>query len=94
MGGIVTVSWELLVVDRKKMDGFSEATGPVGDTIEVTLSVDWNPFRLWKLRVIVAFDPGEMVRMLEGLDKLKSVTMIVSWTVRLSVPSVADTMIV
>ena len=88
------VSWELLAVDRKKIDGFSDAAGPVGDIVEVTLSVDWNPLRLWKLRVIVEFAPGEVVRLVTGLVRLKSVTMIVSWAVRVTVPSVADTMIV
>lgn len=44
--GTAIVSWEVLVVESKKTDGFRDATGPVGDIVEVTLMVDWNPLRL------------------------------------------------
>ena len=92
--GTVTVSWELAVVDSRRINGFGEAVGPAGVMIDVTLSVAWYPLRLWKLRVIVEFVPGEVVRLLVGLVRLKSVTVIVTWVVRTSVPSVADIMIV
>ena len=94
VNGTVIVSWEVAVVDRKKIDGLSEAKGSVGETVDVTLSVAWNPLRLWKLRVIVEFAPGEIVRLLAGLVRLKSVTVIVNWAIRVRLPSVADIMIV